>query len=533
MILSLRKAFSLWVAVGVFFVITLLPIISMYVGALFSEGHFSLESYSKGLLNLRQLVLLKNSFSLALGVSFFSVLLGVPFAFMIARTDIPWRSVFKKIYLIPFFLPSYITGVAWIQLLGQRGSLNIWLMRLLHLEEPFFSIYGLPGVIFVLTLNYFPCVTLLTLSGLEQMDGTLEDAAALYSSNKVVFIRITLPLLLPHILSGALFTSMFALNDFGLPALLDLKVFPVEIFTQFSAFFDTSAASALSIPLIGSVLLIFLLCRCVSRKSYTTISTQTTPLRQLQLGKWKYPCLLFCVIVIGLAVVVPLLMLLIQSASLETYRVAWTTGRKQLVNSLWLAALGATCIVGLGFFLAYLVEKTTFRSRGVLDMMTVLPYAVPSTIVGIGLIELWNRQGLFHIIYGSFPIIIFGYAARFIPFGNQPIIANLKQLDPSLEEASENLGATFRHTIIRILLPLMKPGLLAGWTLAFVLCMGELGTTILVYPSGLDTLPLLIFNVAHYGPDSLLAALCLFLIFVTLLPLLCFSVITREKLQAF
>jgi iron(III) transport system permease protein len=531
MITSLKKSFSLWAAVGLFCVITLLPIVSMYVGALFPEEHFSLESYSKGLLNRRQLVLLKNSFTLALGVSFFSVILGVPFAFLIARTNIPFRSVFKKVYLIPFFLPSYITGVAWIQLLGQRGSLNVWLMRLFHLEEPFFSIYGLPGVIFVLTLNYFPCVTLLTLSGLEQMDGTLEEAAALYSKDRVVFVRITLPLLLPHILSGALFTSMFALNDFGLPALLDLKVFPVEIFTQFSAFFDTAAAAALSLPLIGSVLLMFLLQRLyVSRKSYTTISAQTMPPRQLQLGRWKYPCFLFCALVISLAVVAPLLMLLIQSASLETYRIAWTTGKKQIMNSLWLAALGATGIVGLGFFLAYLTEKTTFRGRGVLDMMTVLPYAVPSTIVGIGLIQLWNRQGLFHLIYGNFPIIIFGYVARFIPFGNQPIIATLKQLDPSLEEASENLGATFRHTIIHILLPLMKPGLLAGWTLAFVLCMGELGTTILVYPSGLDTLPLLIFNVAHYGPDSLLAALCLILIVVTLLPLLCFAVITREKL---
>lgn len=526
------KSYFLVVVTIVFSIIALLPVLYMYVDAMFSEGRFSLSNYSVVLMDNRGVVLLLRSLTLAIATTFFSILIGVPMAFLISRTDVPLKSLLKIACLLPLFIPPYINAIAWIHLMGRKGAINLLLMRLLHLQQPWFTIYGMGGAIFVLTLSYFPCIVLLTMGALDNMDSRLEEAGRLSSRMPSVLRRISFPLAAPAVVSGALFTFMFTIANFGVPSLLEVNVFPVEIFAQFSAFFNPRAASAISLPLVIVTLAAVLVQRYYLRKkSYVTVSGGAKDLRLVDLRRYVYPAFVFCFMVIFVSVILPISTLIVESTSLETYKVAFKTGYKQIINSIWFAAAGATVIVALGFFLSCIIERTRLRMKTWMDMASVIPYAVPATIVGIGLIRLWNRPGLSNAIYSTFIIVILGYVARFTPFSIRTISAGFKRIAPSLEEAAAVAGVSWRRTLWKIAVPLTKPALYAGWILAFILCMGELGTTILVYPSGYDTLPIRIFTLMHYGPDRLVAALCVILVIIAMVPLALFSVLTKRTVR--
>ena len=347
---------SILIAVAiVFFAVALLPVFYMYLDAVFSDAQLSLST----LISYRELGLLIRSLILAIATAFFSVVIGLPIAFFISRTDMPFRSILKVTSLLPLFIPPYVNAIVWIHLMGRKGAINLLLMKLFSLEQPLITIYGMGGAIFVLTLSYFPCVTLMAMGALEAMDSRLEEAGRLSARMSGVLRRISLPLITPAMVSGALFAFIFTIADFGVPALLDVNVFPVEIFAQFSAFFNPRAASAISLPLIVITLAAILLQRrYLRKKSYVTVSGRSRSVQVINLRRYKYLALVFCCIVIFLSVILPISTLMVESTSLEVYKVAFKTGYKQIINSVWLAAIGATIIVILGFFLSYVVERT-------------------------------------------------------------------------------------------------------------------------------------------------------------------------------
>lgn len=161
----------------------------------------------------------------------------------------------------------------------------------------------------------------------------------------------------------------------------------------------------------------------------------------------------------------------------------------------------------------------------------MLSFAVPATVLGISLIRLWNNGVFSHLVYGTATIVIIGYVARFTPLGIRTISSGFKQISMSIEESATVSGISWRQTVWKILVPLTKPALYATWVLAFVMCMGELGTTILIYPSGYETLPIRILTLTHYGPDSLVSAFCVVLIAIAILPLALYSILTRKMVN--
>jgi iron(III) transport system permease protein len=469
----------------------------------------------------RVLILFGRSIALAAIVTFVSLVIGLPMAIMLSRIETPLRSFFRAIYLLPVFIPPHINTISWMHLLGHRGFANKLLMNWFRLDEPPINIYGFWGVVFVLTLCYFPYVTFVVISGLERLDAHMEEAGRLCTHPLGVLLVIALPLVMPSILSGALLVFILALSNFGVPALLEVNVFPVEIFTQFSARFDFGAATATALLLVMLIVLAVLFQRWyTSKKSYQVISGHFSTATLIDIGNWQYICLGFCLLVMIASVFIPIGMLLLESFSFEAYRTAFSTASQEIKNSLWLAALGATGIVGLGLLLAYAVEKARFWGRGVFDVVSVMPYAVGGTVLGIGLIKLWNQMWLFNAIYGTSLMIVLGYMARFAPFAIRPIAASLKQIKPTLEEAAALSGASWLRTLLRVVIPLSASGLVTAWGLSFIFCMGELDTTILIYPPGSITLPVRIFTLIHYGQQEVVAGLCVILIVLTLLPLL-------------
>lgn len=493
-----------------------------------SEGNISIESYKTLSMDSRQLILLKNSLYLAFGTACLSVIIGAPLGFLIARTDIYFNRYFKYLYLVPLLISPYINAIVWISLLGQKGSINLFFMKLFSLQEPIFTIYGIKGAIWVLSLSYFPLITLLTVSGLHSMNQKLEEAGRLTKTEFGVLKGITMPLITPYIISGVIFVFIFALSSYGVPSLLRVNVFPIEIFAQFSAYYDNSSATALSAPIVFiSILLILWQRKYMGKKSYVTLENSSGKARIIKLKKRKGIISVYPFFILFLSVVTPLFVLFLRSGSLTVYLTAFKTASSQIISSFTLAFAAATLMVILGFFISCVIERSKVRGRALMDILTFIPFAVPATVLGIGLILVWNRP-VVEMIYGSSLIIIFGYVSRFIPFVIRAISANMKQVNRNLEEAAVMANVSWITRVSRISIPLLAPGLLAGWAIAFILSMGELGTTLLVIPPGEATLPIRIYTLMHYGANQLVAALCIILIAMTLIPVLIVKFLLRR-----
>ena len=216
----------------------ILPIGLMFANSVNIDGNFSLEHYRTVFTDMRQLTLFFKTLLLASGATVFSLLIGVPLAFLLARTDVYGRNIWQWLYLLPLCIPPYLHAVTWICLLNEKGPINTFMMKWFHLKAPLINIYGISGSMAVLTLSYFPFIVLLTLSGFRTMDQRLEDAARLNHRPFRTMQKVTLPLISPYIFSGAVFVFIFALFNYGVPALLRVHTYPVEIFARFSAFYN-------------------------------------------------------------------------------------------------------------------------------------------------------------------------------------------------------------------------------------------------------------------------------------------------------
>jgi iron(III) transport system permease protein len=359
-------------------------------------------------------------------------------------------------------------------------------------------------------------VTLLTLSGLHSLDSRYEEASTINHSPIETIFGITLPLLFPFIVSGTAFVFIFSLFNYGVPALLRELTYPVEIFTQFSAFYNEGRATSLAFPLVVlAVILLILQRKCMGKRSYVTVASGTKPQPYIKLGRFRTGAVFFVSGVLFLTVFLPLIVLLIKIGSFESIKAAWRTSSSEVSTSILFSAFAATILVVFGFLMSNAIETLKKVHSKHLDILTFIPFAFPATVVGIGLIYFWNNS-ITEIIYKSSLILIIAYIIRFIPFAIRGIKASLEQIGPTLKEAAMLSEKSWIKRVVGIDLPLALQGIAAGWVIAFVLCMSELGVTLLVIPPGQGTLALKIYTLMHYGSNKLVAALSLILILTNL-----------------
>jgi iron(III) transport system permease protein len=509
-----------WLQITIFLVFTiivLLPILFMLFGSIWADGQLSLSSYRELLFDKRQIGLIKNSFGLSFGATLLSLAIGVPLAFLSAKTNLWGRKIVGVVYFIPLLIPPYIHAIVWAHLFSNNGLVNQWIAQLFSLKETPFDIYGLPGAIFVMTLAYFPFVILLTVSGLSSTNRGMEEASLLHHGPWQTIKGITLPLVAPHILCGALFVFIFSVINFGVPDILRLRVYPLEVFIQFTAYYNEKAAMALSLPLVGIALLLVALQKWYMKdRSYVNLASGFEGTKRYHLGRLQWFACIFAFGVLFLSVVMPMAVLLKMAGPISTYLKVLETSKTQIGYSIVLALLGGFFMVCLAFFISCFIERTDGRAKTVVEFATLIPFAIPATVLGIGMIKVWNRP-ITDAIYGSSFIIILGYVAHFIPFTNRVVYSALKQVSPRLEEAGFLITNNWIMVIWKIVLPLMVPGLLAAFFIGFILSLGELGTTLLIMPPGMTTLPVKIYNFMHYGAEQMVAALCLVLIGIILI----------------
>ncbi|MBU1088153.1 MAG: iron ABC transporter permease [Candidatus Omnitrophica bacterium] len=487
-----------------FLIIVLGPLLLIFAECLASVDNIA-EAF---LLNARQIALFKNSMLVGLGSVVFALVLGVGYGFFISRSDIPFKKFFLFSGLLPLFIPAHITSIGWIKLITGCGLAGNSL------------IYSWLGVSFILGLAYFPFIMIMTITGLNSVDSRLEEAAALTHSKAQIITKITLPLINSYIVSGAILVFVFSVSNYGVPDLLRLNTYPVEIFVQFSAFYDTTKAVLLSLPMVGVCLLLVLWQRyLMNNKSYVTLRAKNADKIVFNLDRWKILAVLFCTLIFILSVGFPMFMLIKGAGSLSTYATAFKTAWPQIRNSLFFSSVSATFICLIGFPLGYALSRAGRKMSLFIDLCSIIPFAIPSAIFGVAMIRFWNRP-LTSIIYQTSLVLIFGYTARFAAFAIRAISSNINQINRNLEESAELACASWTKRLRTILLPMAWPGIISSWVLCFALCMAELGVTLLVIPAGEATLPIRIYTLMHYGAHKLVCGLSVILVLIIMLPIL-------------
>ncbi|MEO8157562.1 MAG: iron ABC transporter permease [Betaproteobacteria bacterium] len=511
---------TLLLVVAALVIAGLLPLAAMLGKSVFVDGRWTFALYEKLFANPRQYWMpMEHSLALATLTAGCALLLGVPLGILLGKSDLPIRRIAIVLLCVPLILPPYIFAVCWVNVLSGNGWLaSIMAAQTMELLSAGF--FGLPGCLWVLVSVFMPVVMVLTLVYLHAVNPRLEEAGRLITGWPAVLNNITLPMIFPGILFAGTLVFLLALGEVGVPMLLRYPVFPVETLTQFSAFYDFGAAAAAATPLLVVTLVLLILeHRYLHDKTYKLLPN--TPGRQMlliPLGPWRLPAA-FAVILLVLAIVVlPLVGLVLSSLPPFTYPEALSGAVDSLVRSLVFAGIGATLLTLLGFFCGYLIHHRALRLWRAVDTLTLLLFTLPGTVIGVGLIALWNRPGT-GWLYASAAIVILAYLAQYTALTSRITLATLANVPPMLEEAAQMAGAPWHARIWHVVVPAALPGVIAAWLVGFIFCLRDLGASMLVYPAGQDTLPVRIFTLMANGAPSLVAALCVILVVVTMLSL--------------
>ena len=522
-----RRIFLIFVVV-LLIVIGLAPILSMLIKSVYSDGHITFKFYKGILTSAHQQRLMRNSLTLASIVTILTIIIGVPLGVLFGKTNFPVKNFFVTIFVIPLLIPPYIIAVSWLDFIGKGGLIeHIFGSNITNITTHY--LFGLAGCVIVLFSIFLPIPMLLTIIFLKTVNPRLEESAKLVSNWKYVISQITIPLIAPGIMLSALLVFLLTLGEFTVPNFLRYDVFPVESFTQFSAFYNFQAATAAAVPLAGiTLILLGIESFFLKNKTYQLRPVSSDEqYHTIELRRSKIVLLIAVISVLAILVVIaPIGVLVIKSANIEAYTDAINRGADSLLRSLIYASIGASFLTILGFFTGYLIQTKSLRCWRSVDSLTFFLFALPSTVIGIGLISLWNTKST-NFIYATPAIIILGYVAKYIALTSRISVTQLALIPPSMEQAAEISGANWFRRILFICIPLARPGIIASWFVGYIFSLRDTGITMLVYPPGHETLPVRIFTLMANGKQELIAALCVIMIGATLIPLACLCIIYK------
>jgi len=457
-----------------------------------------------------------------------SVLLGVPLAVLTVQSDLPLRRLWTVLLALPLVVPSYIGAFAFVSAFGPRGALADALAPLGVESIP--PIYGFPGAALVLTLYIYPYVFITTRAALLSTDPALVEAArTLNHSRLAAFRRVTLPRIVPGIAAGALLVALYTLSDFGTPAIMQVDVFTRSIYVAYNTF-ARDVAALLSLQLLTVTVFVLALetrLGTADRTAYATRGARRPGTVDIRLGAWKLPALALCVAVVGLALVLPLAILgmwLTRSGPGFVgggFAFSWRYG----LNSVYVSALAAVVAVLAAIPVAHLSARRNGWLSTVFDRATYVGYAVPGVVLGLALV--YFGSSILPTVYQTIPLLVFAYVVRFLPQAVGTTRSSVLQVDPKLVEAARTLGAPSLRAFRRVTLPLIAPGVAAGAALVFLTTMKELPATLLLRPTGFDTLVSYIWLVQEAGYYGLAAVPALVLVGISAVSML--VILARER----
>jgi len=495
-------------AVVVFVVCCVLP-----VGHLLTVSLRGADLSSAIMLDSRQRRLLANTALLGAGTAALATAIGACLGVALARISLPRKSLLRIALAAPVLLPTYIVGLAWTYLGGSSG----WVASVVGSGLVSAWTYSLPAAILVLSVVFYPVSMLATEVAMRRIDGRLEEAALMVTSPARVLWRITLPLAAPAVLSAALMIFVLAVSEFGVPGLLRVRVYTTEVFTAFAALYDFTRAILLALPLLVLSLAVAAVAALMGERFLVT--RRSAGIHPLRFDAWSRAATTGAIAVLAVSLVLPLAILVGEALGARSLSAVFAESGEAIANSVVLATAGATIVVIVAVWLGYARARAGGRIGRIADVLFIVIFAVPSTIVGVGLIGLWNRPGSLGVLYGTDAMLVLGYLARFVPIAALALAVSMRYVPISHEEAAAVSGAGWLRTMWRIVLPQIQLGLGAAWVIAFVLAFGELGVSILVAPPGEATLPIRVYTLIANTPSSHVAALALLQAVVIFVPL--------------
>lgn len=489
---------------------------------LFSTGHFSIEPFLTAFRSDMLATALRNTVFVSLGVTALSLVLAVPMAWVLARTDLPYRQRLRSWLCLPYAIPPYIGAIAWIFLANPTtGLLNK------IAGHTWINVYSMGGLIAVETSFLYTFVLLTALSSLDRMDSSLEEAARLSGASPfTVFRTVTLPLILPALLSGGLLVFLATAASFGVPALIgspaQLYFLTTQIYTlqRMGTSSGILTAGALAIGLLFFAFLILLLNHLLLvNRNFQTVSGKSSRPSTIALGKSKNFVLVllgffwltvFCLPIVGIAISAFSRVQGELSFSNFTFdnwiRTLLETDEtaRALGNSFGLATAAALIVAVGGCLLAYVQYKTKIKGRQLIEIFASLPYSAPGTVVALALILSFSNGflGVGPSLYGTWGMLLLAYVVKYLSFGIKTNGDGLQQIDDVLAEASRVAGASWMQTLLRIWIPLLKPSLVAAFFLVFMPVLSELTMTVILTGPGLETIGTLIFQLQEYADAS-------------------------------
>ena len=494
-----------WVKLMVFVIFALFlvwPFSSIIINAFKSSkvDGFTMANFQKFFQKKYYYGALKNSVGVSVVPSLFAVLLGVPMAYLMTRYNVWGKKVWHVLAILSLMSPPFLGAYAWIMLFGRAGSVTTF-MKGLGITIP--TIYGFGGISTVLTLKLYPYIYMYTSGAMESIDSSLEECAENLGSGKFRrFLTVTMPVVTPSITAGALVVFMSALADFGTPMLLggqDFRTLPVLIYNEYLSEIggNGNLASAISIIIVIITLVMLLVQKVyVSRRNY--IMSALRPPKEIEVHGFKRFLVTLPVFLISFVSFLPQIVVCASSFqhtnyssftggfTLENYQNLgsrlWSTMRNTFTYSL----TAMVFIVVIGILMSYVIVRKKGKTGGLLDMLLMAPYVIPGSVLGLCYIVTFNVKPL--VLTGTAAIIIISYVIRKLPYTVRSASAFLMQMDPSVEEASINLGVPPMKTFWKVTARLMLPGVFSGAILSWVTCINELSCSIMLSSGKNNTL---------------------------------------------
>jgi iron(III) transport system permease protein len=491
------------------------------------SGEFSIEAYIRILSGSQLLTALTNSLVLALIVGTLSTIIAYTFAYTFAYMNVPFKKLFNGIAILPVISPPFVISLSAILLFGRQGFIT---KNLLGLENA--NIYGLNGLILVQTLSFFPIAFLVLAGLLRSISPALEEASQNMGASKLkTFMSVTLPLSIPGIANAFLLVFIQSLADFGNPMTIGGNYTTVarEIYLQAVGSYDMQAGSSLAMLLLFVTIVVYVIQKYwVGNRSYVTVTGKPTGSRKMiEKGLFRNImfaiCTLLSITVITFYALVPIgsfikLWGINNSFTLDHYSYVFSLGQKAILDTFTLSII-ATPIAGLlGMIIAFLIVRKSFIGKKTLEMVSMLSIAIPGTVLGIAYILSFNKAPL--ALTGTAMIIIAAFVVRAIPVGIRSGVTALQQIDPSIEEASTNLGANQTKTFFGIVLPLIKPAFFSGLVNSFVKSMTAMSAVIFLISAKYNLITASILTQVESGRIGVASAYCTILIVIMIVALL-------------
>lgn len=485
------------------------PIVWMLFG---SAGSGSLSTAVTALADERQRSLMVNTLALGAGVMVFALAVGAPAGIILARCAPRRAWLVRLIFSVPLVLPSYVLGLAWVVLFGAYPS--AW-------------VYSTPAAVIVLGFSLYPIVMLATEAALRGIPARLEEAGQLSAASTRVFVKITLPLIAAALSASLLIVFVLAISDFAVPGLIRVRVYTTEVFTAFAALYDFRLATIMALPLAAVAALASIAAVRFVQRPLTGRTDRGQSGRRWNNSAQKIA--LACMAMVGTAMVgLPIAAVALEAGSGHT---AYIDGVSvdALRNSVMWSAAGASLVVLIGTPLGSWRRHAPPRAAHTAEALWVSLFAVPATIIGIGIIALWNRPGTLGHVYQTGTIVVIAYVSRFLPIGALLCGAFLRRVPMGVEEAASVSGASWLRTLISVIMPMSRGGLAAVWLVMFILMFGDVALSILVSPPGESNLAVRAYTLIANSPPGDVARLAIIQTAATMVPLVALAVIARRQ----